>query len=558
MSRDRAFSQPLLRGQRFKEVNGEIEKLGKLSEDLAQHDVLRSEFVSWLHIPPQQDWSWGQLANLCPFLDMKTRAGRDVLTAMLVNAKIVLCTLNKSASPFLQRKVNARTLFLDEGGQCSESEFFIATTYPSVKRIIVMGDPQQLPATVIDPQCKAYGFGKSWLSQICRLHPEKVHLLDMQYRMDTKILSFPNRMFYSDRIRSDASVRNRFPHVERPLLFIDTARKGSEEKDGFSWSNVFEANVIKTLLINDPDIQQLLKESTSGDSPRIMIITPYQAQARLIEEKIGAVKKLYVCDISISTVDSFQGQEADVVLLSTVRTRNPGFVDDPQRLNVALTRARRILRIVGDAKFFSTLPTASTLRQLAVYASDNQSCEETKISAIPWSRPNWDQPILWRPASSSRFHHCICKLPERKKNIAWNTLLTLAKGEEHELHAPVPSKNQPGWYISGIKCYHNEIRIVWIAKDNYRPSIEAVFAGTDRECRRFVQTHRPPADACIVRPGLRGILLHANNDGHRQEGRSGQLENTGSNGDHRAFVSSTSWVMNNGIQRLVLTGENYR
>jgi senataxin len=100
----------------------------------------------------------------------------------------------------VQKNGTFHTLMIDEAGQTTESEFFIATNFPNVERIVVVGDPQQLPATVIDQDCVDAGYGRSWLQNIQNYHPDKVHLLDTQYRMDPKILAFPNNMFYDNRI----------------------------------------------------------------------------------------------------------------------------------------------------------------------------------------------------------------------------------------------------------------------------------------------------------------------------------------------------------------------
>jgi hypothetical protein len=121
--------------------------------------------------------------------------------ATFYSADIVFCTLNSSGSAWLRRNSGPRsTFFLDEGGQCNESDFYLATTYPRVRRIVVMGDPMQLPPTVINTDCKNAGFGRSWMANIQFLRPDLVHLLDTQYRMDPAILKFPNKHFYKSRI----------------------------------------------------------------------------------------------------------------------------------------------------------------------------------------------------------------------------------------------------------------------------------------------------------------------------------------------------------------------
>jgi senataxin len=168
-----------------------------------------------------------ELFTLCPNIPLDEtgsvpRTGKQKVARLIGSAQVLLCTLNSSGSHYFQDAVSEsrfQTFLLDEGGQCSEAEFFIATTFPGIKRIIVMGDPKQLRPTVLEPA--------SFLVH----HPSKIHLLDTQYRMDPDILRFPNQRFYSKRIKSGENVKIRHPPVKNPFLFIDTKGRGSEERD---------------------------------------------------------------------------------------------------------------------------------------------------------------------------------------------------------------------------------------------------------------------------------------------------------------------------------------
>lgn len=186
--------------------------------------------------------------------------------------------------------------------------------------MIVVGDPKQLPPTVIDQKVSSLGYGVSWLARTYNQIPSQIHLLNVQYRMDVKILEFPNKQFYSRRIMSGDNVMGREPYVESPIAFIDTKGRGREEKDDFSWINQYEAVVIKSLLNTDEDI---IKIRSSPPTTRTIIISPYRAQVSLLAEQLKKVK-----GVEVTTVDSVQGSEADIVILSTVRTKSPGFVDD--------------------------------------------------------------------------------------------------------------------------------------------------------------------------------------------------------------------------------------
>jgi hypothetical protein len=354
------FLSPTHRRKKYKTWRRQIEKV----KDPTKQKKLCRKLMTWLHLPESTpDMTIDELSTLGPSADRNTQWGEKKLKKILGRAEILFCTLNTSGSLFLRGAVNQgqfHTLMLDEGGQCNEAEFYIATTFPGVRRIIVVGDPKQLPATVISPVCSRAGYGQSWLGRVHTLYPEKVHLLNIQYRMDPQILSFPNRMFYGDSIQSGANVVARKPNINSPAFqFIDMNGQGEENQDSFSWKNIHEANVIKQVLQDDPGIKALCGVT----DVRIIVIAPYKAQVELLQKVLPHVE--------VSTVDSYQGQEGDVVIISTVRTKKAGFVDDAQRLNVALTRAKRILRVVGDLNFFLSLGEKSTLRALAMYAKEN-------------------------------------------------------------------------------------------------------------------------------------------------------------------------------------------
>jgi len=119
--------------------------------------------------------------------------------------------------------------------------------------MVVVGDPKQLPSTVISKNCKDAGYGRSWIENVMECHPDKVYLLDTQYRMDPEIVKFSNMHFYDNRIKNGNVVYERDPFVERPFLFIDTKRRGVEANDNLSWRNAYEAATIRALLHMDSD-----------------------------------------------------------------------------------------------------------------------------------------------------------------------------------------------------------------------------------------------------------------------------------------------------------------
>ena len=440
---------------------------------------------------------------VCPFVDRESDTGRKRFQKLLASTKVVFCTLNTSGSMFLKKALQGRfdTLMLDEGGQCSEADFFIACTFPRLQRIVVVGDPKQLGATVIDRTCKKEGFGESWLDKMSTLYPQQIHLLDTQYRLDPEILRFPNHRFYRNRIKSGDNVHDRSPKVEHPFRLVDTSGRGREERQDYSWKNAYEAAMIKNILKTDNDVKNLL---ASDPFARIIIITPYRAQEQLLRETLDPS-----INIEVSTVDSFQGQEGDIVVISTVRTKHVGFVDDRRRLNVALTRAKRVLRVVGDVSFFRTLPIRSTLRALAEICEHWGYIQKSNLRAIAWCPPDWKQSTLWKPTSTERFVHCLREMSKAQRNVCLNTLFSVAVPDLSSLNAPdIKQQDRPTWIMSRLRGERIRLNIVWIAKRLHGGlCVQAHFAGDRDACLNFIQrSPELPDGACQVRKDLSGIL----------------------------------------------------
>jgi hypothetical protein len=540
------FLNPRYRSSEYRNVREKYDDL-EVEPDLTpdeirknenKQDKLRREFAAWLHV--DEDSSIQELGDICPYVEIDdttdgpTSDGFQTVQFLMDDAKVIMCTLNSSGSFSLQGAVRGshfHTLMLDEGGQCTEAEFFIATTFPGIQKIIVMGDPNQLRPTVLEPACVKAGYGESWLGQVYKVAREKVHLLDTQYRMDPQILRFPNAHFYGKRIKCGENVLNRQPSLDLPFQFVDTQGRGREERDRhFSFKNWYEATVIKNILRNDPDIKVLLQ---NREKLRIIIITPYKAQMKLLAEQISVPPPH---SVDVSTVDAFQGQEGDIVILSTVRTKAAGFVDDRQRLNVALTRAKRILRVVGDTRFFLTLSGSSTLRALANAAENRELMRTAKLKSLAYCPPDFSVATLWKITMTSKFHHAIRRKDAPEKNIYFNTLFALATPDATALSNFVRESN--GWHISSLKGYM-EMNVVWTAKKHDRLGIlEAHFAGNKQECLNFIQrNHKPPDASVIVKSDMSGFI------------NSGISENTESG---NMFVS---WPLNNNVQNAIAAGE---
>lgn len=227
-------------------------------------------------------------------------------------------------------KLDFNTLIIDEAGQCLEPLAWCI--FPMAKKIVLAGDHLQLPPTVLSDKAIQLGFNKSILES-CFGKFSAVHFLDTQYRMRASIAQFSNEYFYNDKLKTFKDLSSIGEHV----LFYDTAGAGYEEergKDGVSLINKGEIDVISKIL-----------EKDNLDPQNTVVISPYSGQVALAKEFLPS-------EIRISTVDSFQGQEKEIVVISLVRSNADGqigFLKDYRRMNVAMTRAKEKLYIIGDS-----------------------------------------------------------------------------------------------------------------------------------------------------------------------------------------------------------------
>lgn len=229
------------------------------------------------------------------------------------------------------------TLVIDEAGQCLEPLAWCV--FPLADRIVLAGDHWQLPPTVISSDAAREGLARSILEVAADSLPD-VHLLDTQYRMRPSIAGFSSDYFYRGRLKTASHIEDTDAH----LVFIDTAGSGFEEK-----YLPDEAGIE-----NEGELQALLKiiEAESAGHGQIALISPYAAQ-------VAAARKTLPPEIRISTIDSFQGQEHPVILLSLVRSNDEGqigFLKDYRRMNVAITRAQEKLVVIGDSATIGTDP----------------------------------------------------------------------------------------------------------------------------------------------------------------------------------------------------------
>jgi ATP-dependent RNA/DNA helicase IGHMBP2 len=281
-----------------------------------------------------------------------------LIEEILDSAQVITCTLVGAAHPILEGR-KFKTVVIDEAAQALEP----ATWIPILKgsRIVLAGDPFQLPPTVKSAEAQKGGFTTTLIEKsLSRL--SNVHLLNIQYRMNQAIMQFSNRWFYEGQLQAHPSVSDRILgnfQEEKPIVFIDTAGCSFDElqhPENLSRYNKEEFYILREHLYQYLDIFPYEK-------PSIGIISPYREQVVFMEKNIEEDPLLMDFDIDIETIDGFQGQERDVIYISLVRSNDKkeiGFLSDYRRMNVAMTRAKMKLVIIGDSatigdnKFYKT------------------------------------------------------------------------------------------------------------------------------------------------------------------------------------------------------------
>jgi ATP-dependent RNA/DNA helicase IGHMBP2 len=284
-----------------------------------------------------------------------------IIDDVVAKAQVISATLVGS-NHYTIRNLKFNTVVIDEAGQALEPACWIPIL--KAQKVILAGDHYQLSPTIKSAEAARNGLSSTLLEKCVTLHPGAVTLLDEQYRMNEAIMGYSSRVFYQDKLKANALVAHHLLFSgDRPFTFVDTAGCGFDEKPvGTSVANAEEASFLFKHL--DKLVEELKAIYTAHNFPTIAVISPYQEQIRLLKEQLAnsPALELYRNKISVNTIDSFQGQERDVVYISMVRSNTDGqigFLSDIRRMNVAMTRARKKLVIIGDS---------STLAQNLFYA----------------------------------------------------------------------------------------------------------------------------------------------------------------------------------------------
>ncbi len=269
-------------------------------------------------------------------------AEKYAVEKLVTGVQAVVCTLVVSSDSRL-KACSFDTLVIDEAGQALEPASWIPIQ--KARRVILAGDPHQLPPTVKSEKAARMGLSVSLLEK-CTERTNCAVLLNEQYRMNKRIMGFSNEWFYDNALKAHTSVESHALPDEEPVLeFIDTAGCG------YSESHPTEGS--KESLVNEEEADLLVKHlekllSHHGSAIQsVGVIAPYRAQVDLLQSLVPEDERI-VCQ----TVDGFQGQERDVIYISLTRSNEEGrigFLADYRRMNVAMTRARRKLVVIGDS-----------------------------------------------------------------------------------------------------------------------------------------------------------------------------------------------------------------
>jgi len=304
------------------------------------------EMAGWLKIQK----------NITKLYEEKNRKIEEIMHDVLNNAQIIFATNSASGGEFLEG-MEFDTLFLDEAAQAMEPSSLIPLI--KAKRVIFAGDHKQLPPTILSNDER---LSVSMFERFSKLYPQAIHTLSIQYRMNETINRFSSCEFYECKVETYEKIKNitikdlnikddEYYGGYIPVVFFDTCGKFLEKtkKDSPSKYNPKKAEFVKTM------VERLIKNGALEE--HIGVITPYKDHEEYM-------KKIIAYDIEIKSVDGFQGREKEIIILSLVRANEKeeiGFLKDVRRLNVAVTRPKRKLIVIADAKTISVNKTYENL-----------------------------------------------------------------------------------------------------------------------------------------------------------------------------------------------------
>jgi len=292
---------------------------------------------------------------------------------ILDSAEVIATTLTGASHPLLDRR-KFRTLVVDEAAQALDPAIWIPL--PKVERLVLAGDPHQLPPTVKSAEAARQGLGETVMERLLPRCPE-ASLLTCQYRMHPDIMAFSNLWFYQGRLEAAPGLETRLlPGTEnRPVLFIDTAGCGFEEKSNPETRSRYNPDEYVLITCH---LDALRQDHLEKPWPQVAILSPYREQVEHIEEELLSDPRYQDLPVTVQTIDGFQGQETDIILISLVRSNAEGeigFLRDYRRMNVAMTRARCQLVVIGDG---------ATIGEDPFYQAFIEHCQHTGAWRSAW------------------------------------------------------------------------------------------------------------------------------------------------------------------------------
>ncbi|KAG7443042.1 uncharacterized protein BT62DRAFT_953934 [Guyanagaster necrorhizus] len=334
-------------------------------------------------------------------MDTNRRRATDEVMA---EVDVICTTLSGAGHRDMAQQMDFDMVIIDEAAQAIELSSLIPLKYRCT-RCVMVGDPQQLPPTVLSTEATKYMYNQSLFVRLQRSRPEAVHLLSIQYRMHPEISRLPSRLFYNGRLLDGPSMdKNTFQPWHKSskfgvYKFFNVANSREEGARGKTYKNVSEARVVRALY------NRLIKQFKDKEDLRVGIITPYRGQVlelrRLFEEEFG---REISNKVAFNTVDGFQGQEKDVIILSCVRAgpgvMSVGFLADVRRMNVALTRAKSSVFIVGHAPTLERSDGFWT--QIVIDARDRNCFIDADVNYFTSPDTEQQQSTLVQKKSSSK------------------------------------------------------------------------------------------------------------------------------------------------------------
>ncbi len=305
--------------------------------------------------------------------DRATELEIRINSELMGEARVIACTLAGSAHRLLMG-TRFGTLFIDEAAQALEPACWIAIR--KANRVIFAGDHCQLPPTVKCQEAARGGLAHTLMQTIVKQKPSTVSLLRMQYRMNESIMRFSSDWFYKGELQAAPEVRYRgILDYDTPMVWVNTEDvEAKEEFVGESFGRINKAEATLTIEQLRSYITRIGKQRILDERIDFGIISPYKAQVQYLRQLIrrNPFFKPFHHLLSVNTVDGFQGQERDVIIISLVRANEEGqigFLNDLRRMNVAITRARMKLIILGDT---STLTRHPFYNKLFRYVSEQE------------------------------------------------------------------------------------------------------------------------------------------------------------------------------------------